>query len=96
MAKAPCSKNESIDGVPVAVKEPESEAAVLERMFGQITDVTVMSYWKWEFVLHVETSKDYTLRLTVGGSADDIYRYNPFETLWSEHTDANITNVEQI
>lgn len=61
--------------------------------FVSVTPPQVSGYYKYEFTFsgsgHGEDGHIYSLRGTTGGSADDIYRYDPFEEDdWAEFDDA--------
>ncbi len=62
----------------------EKKANELADMYGKIVSVTIEWYYKYTFHLIVTTEKGYTVRVTVGGCSDEIYRFDPHDMTWVE------------
>ena len=58
--------------------------------YGRIVCSRVVNYSKFVFVVEVETNRGERLWLSTGGTADEIYRYDPWATNWSEHLSAGL------
>ncbi len=70
------------------------DATVLQDKFDIITKIPkVVWYYKFEFVVHVETAKGWKLYLDVGGDAESIERYDPFSLKWEEHCKCGISRI---
>jgi hypothetical protein len=64
------------------IEEPEPETD--EQKYGKILSVEITNYWKYTFSLTLTTEKGKVM-IETGGTADDIYRYNPYSLDWDEH-----------
>ena len=61
-----------------------------DRLYGTITKVEILGYWKYQFTLQVTTDKGHVLTIITGGDKDDIYKYNPHSLLWKDHPEIKI------
>ena len=73
--------------------EPEqelSDEAYMQKEYGNITNATIVCYYKYQFTIEVETDKGFTLVLDTGGDHHSIYRYDAGSTDWQEHISASM------
>lgn len=65
-----------------------AEIKSLKEKYGKIIETEIVDYHKFRFVVRVKTDTKYTLQFETGGSANDIYDYDPFSD-WDQHVYAN-------
>jgi hypothetical protein len=68
--------------------EVSTEIKSLKEKYGKIIDAEIIYYHKYRFIIRVKTDTDQTLQFETGGSASDIYDYDPFGD-WDQHVYAN-------
>ena len=61
--------------------------------YGYIFSVQIIAYDKHEFIIELKTSNKRKIRLHVGGSAENIYRYNPYSKDITQHATAGINKA---
>jgi hypothetical protein len=65
-----------------------------EERYGEIPSVKIEFYYKYKFTLYLYLESGECVRIYTGGDSDNIYRYDPLSTDWSNHFSAEIYEVE--
>lgn len=81
-----------------AISLSHPDLSALESTFGEITHIAYAGYWKYTFTLRFECSAlpGRIFAMDVGGSADEIYAYEPESRDWDEHCAAGVRYVEEV
>lgn len=65
-----------------------------EATYGSIMSMSIVEYHKYEFTLHMVTSKGLKLEVLIGGG--ETYRYDLPSLDWNEHESAGIQSIKEI
>jgi hypothetical protein len=67
-----------------------------EKKYGKIVKAKFRSYYKYSFRVLLIFKGGKQLEISTGGDKDDIYRYDPTSTEWSEHCAADIRDIRKL
>lgn len=65
-----------------------------QELYGNITSIAFDDYYKYVFTLTFATSRGFILNVRTGGDSETIYRYDPQEPNWNEHTIISIDIIK--
>ena len=78
------------------VYEGRDASEYYEEKYGKILKAKFRSYCKYSFRVLLIFKGGKQLEIVTGGDKDDIYRYDPTSTAWSEHCSAEIRDIRKL